>query len=356
MDKFLAYLERNSYVAHILFWVSIFLIQTFATGDMNGTFSKRAIHYGFGLIPRILAGYLLVYYLVPKLLFKKKYIKFAILFIVSAYLICTSARIIVVYIVEEFTRAKPFHQEPILEIYTDIRHLYFSYFFGIYYPAFAMLMLVLFKEFFEKRSVVEKLEREKVSAELSFLKSQIHPHFLFNTLNNLYVLTLKKSDKAPETVLKLSEILDYMIYQCNDAEISIEKEIQLIKNYVALEELRYGKKLDLNLQIDIDNPHTKITPLLLISIVENAFKHGVVGSVSTAKVTINIKVENHQLYCKVFNTKPEFKQNDEMNFKEGIGLTNTKKQLALVYPEKNELLIEQAKDSYTVVLTIDLNK
>lgn len=356
MDKFLAYLERKPYAAHILFWVSIFLIQTFAAGDMNGDYLKRTIHYSIILFPKIIAAYLLVYFLVPKFLFKKKYFGFLLLFIVSAYFICAGARIIVVYIVEEFTRTKPFEQEPVLEILTDLKYLYLSYFLGIYYPALIMQTLVLFKESFEKRSVVEKLEREKISAELNFLKSQIHPHFLFNTLNNLYVLTLKKSDRAPETVLKLSEILDYMIYQCNDNEINIEKEIQLIENYVELEQLRYGEKLDLDLQVEIDKQQTKITPLLLISIIENAFKHGVSGSISKAKVTIEIKVKNHKLYCKVFNTKPEFEQNDETNFKQGIGLKNTKKQLALIYPKRNKLLLEQDKNTYTVTLTINLHK
>lgn len=356
MNSFLEYFERHSYIAHVMFWLSIFLMQTFATGDMNGSYLDRSVHYSIILIPKIAASYLLVYYLVPKLFFKRKYLSFIILFVLTCYVICVGARVLVVYVTEGLILSRPFPQEPILEILTDIKKLYMSYFLGIYYPAFVLLILSLLKESLEKRSVVEKLEQEKVKAELSFLKSQIHPHFLFNTLNNLYALTLKKSDKAPETVLKLSEILDYMIYQCNGPEISIEKEVKLIENYVALEQLRYGDKLELRLKMEIDNAQTKITPLLLISIIENAFKHGVSGNISNSEVTIDIKVEKSQLYFKVVNTKPLLEQKDETNFKKGIGLKNTRKQLALIYPNSNDIHIHEDDSTYTVVLKIDLKK
>lgn len=354
MTNFFNYIERRTYLAHIIFWVSLFLIQTFGTETLND-YSNRAIHYSIILLPKLLAAYFTIYYLVPQFLFKKKYLVFIMLFLISSYLICVGARILVVYGTEELIRVKPFPQESIAEIFTDLKALNKAYFFGIYFPAFLMLMLKLLKESNDKRAVVESLKREKVSAELSFLKSQIHPHFLFNTLNNLYVLTLKKSDKAPETVLKLSEILDYMLYQCNGEFIDIEKEIQLIENYVALEQLRYGEKLNLETNITVDNLHTKITPLLLISIIENAFKHGVSGSVSKASVTIDVIVENKKLLFKITNTKPEFTQNDDTNFKESIGLTNTKKQLSLVYPNAHQMTIEDEKNIFTVTLKIDLN-
>lgn len=355
MNKVLDFLEKRSYIAHILFWVGIFLIQTFDSKyDLNEYLYSVVIHNGIMLFPKMIASYILVYYQIPQLLFKRKYLTFAISFVVVCYLVCVGARILVVYGVEELTRPKPFDQEPILEIFTDVRKLYDGYYLWMYFPAIVMLVLKLLKDTIEKKSTVEKLEKEKMSAELSFLKSQIHPHFLFNTLNNLYVLTIKKSDKAPETVLKLSEILDYMLYQCNDSEISIEKEIQLIKNYVALEQLRYGDKLVLKLNTEVDNMQTKITPLLLISIIENAFKHGVSGRSSKSEVAIELTVKEGQLYFEVHNTKPFVEQKDYTNFKKGIGLKNTRKQLALVYPEKSSIEVIEKNTTYTVKLTIDL--
>lgn len=351
MNKVLEFLEKRSYIAHILFWVGIFLIQTF---DSKHDLYIVVVHNGIKLLPTIIASYILVYYQIPQLLFKRKYLTFIFSFVVTCYLICVGARILVVYGAEELTRPKPFHQEPILEIFTDVRKLYDGYYIWMYFPAIVMLVLKLLKDTIEKKSALEKLEKEKISAELSFLKSQIHPHFLFNTLNNLYVLTLKKSDKAPETVLKLSEILDYMLYQCNDSVISIKKEIKLIKNYVALEQLRYGDKLKLKLNTEIDNMQTQITPLLLISIIENAFKHGVSGRSSKSEVSIELIIKDEQLYFEVYNTKPFVEQKDYTNFKKGIGLKNTRKQLALVYPERSSLEVIEKDTCYTVKLTIDL--
>lgn len=351
----LDYIQEKRWLSHLLFWLAILLIQTLGVESLyNG--KEIFIHKVIVLPTKILAAYVLIYYQLPEFLYKKRYVLFFISFIISSYVFSVIARIVVVHGVEELIRPKPFAQEPIYEIITDYKALYARYYLGVYFPALIMLMLKLIKEKFNERNEIKQLEKEKVSAELSFLKAQIHPHFLFNTLNNLYVLTIKKSDKAPETVLKLSEILDYMLYQCNDPEISIEKEIQLIENYVALEQLRYGKKLSLNFVKEVDNLQTKISPLLLISIIENAFKHGVSGASATSEVSIDLKVKENQLTFKVYNTKPLVAQKDYTNFKKGIGLKNTRKQLALIYPEKGSIEVVDKASNYTVLLKIDLSK
>jgi two-component system LytT family sensor kinase len=198
------------------------------------------------------------------------------------------------------------------------------------------------------------LEKEKVTAELNFMKAQIHPHFLFNTLNNLYVLTLQKSEKAADTVLKLSEMLDYMLYKCNESTVSISEEIQLIQNYIDLEELRYGDRLELVFNKNIDNAQTQIAPLVLVSLIENAFKHGASGTVTVPKIKIEISVKDEQLLFSIYNTKPIHVQKDNPSFKNGIGLVNTKSQLQLIYPEMHSIEIIEDKTSYEVKLQINL--
>ena len=205
----------------------------------------------------------------------------------------------------------------------------------------------------EKRKV-SRLEKEKIDAELNFLKAQIHPHFLFNTLNNLYALTLKKSDHAPDVVAKLSEMLDYMLYQCKEDKVLISKEITLLQHYLDLEKLRYGERLQLTFDHDIDDHNAQIAPLILISIIENAFKHGVSGSMQQPIVTISVRVKEGVSYIRVYNTKPEIPQTDEMGYKKGIGEMNVKRQLELIYPDRYEWNYEESPKSYEVNLTIQL--
>jgi len=306
------------------------------------------------LIPEILAAYSLVYWQIPKLLYRKKYLLFFLSVILGCYVFTGLARVMVVHIIEELYRLPPFGQESLWEIFTDVKRLYDYYFYSVFVPVSLFVIVKLLKERFEEKSKHEILEKEKVSAELNFFKAQIHPHFLFNTLNNLYVLTLQKSEKASETVLKLSEMLDYMLYQCNDDRVTIDKELKLIRNYIDLERLRYGERLELNFNQTIDTPQTQIAPLILVSLIENAFKHGASGAIKKPIIKIDITVEKGQLYFSVYNTKTKLKQDDNTNFKKGIGVSNTKSQLQLLYPGKHEFEIIEEDLSYHVKLHVDL--
>jgi sensor histidine kinase YesM len=353
ISRLLDYIQERRWLSHILFWISLLLIQSLGIESVyNG--KEVFTHKSIMLIPKMIAAYTLIYYQIPKFLYKQKYLLFLASFILTSYVFTVLARILVVHGVEELIRPKPFAQESIYEIITDIDALYARYYLGTYFPALIMLMLKLIKEKFNEKNEIKQLEKEKVSAELNFFKAQIHPHFLFNTLNNLYVLTLQKSDKASETVLKLSEMLDYMLYQCNDNRVTIDKELKLIENYINLEQLRYGKRLELSFSKTIDNPKTQIAPLILMSLIENAFKHGASGAIKKPQITIDIKVEKEQLFFSIYNTKTKLEQEDKTNFKKGIGVTNTKSQLQLLYPNKHELEIIDEEFSYQVKLHIDL--
>ena len=200
------------------------------------------------------------------------------------------------------------------------------------------------------------IKKDKAKAELGFLKAQLHPHFLFNTLNNLYTLTLYKADEAPDIVLKLAKMLDYSLHQNKGEEILVTKEVELIEDYIDLELLRYGDRLDFQFNRQIDNTKAAIAPLVLLSMVENAFKHGASGDHGKPQIHIDLEVKENRLRFEVFNTKPKVAQIDKTNFKKGIGASNVRRQLELIYPEQHRLTVEEADQTYKVVLEIELHK
>lgn len=211
----------------------------------------------------------------------------------------------------------------------------------------------LAKVWYLKQQAYQQVEREKLQAELQLLKSQIHPHFLFNTLNNLYALTLRKSDRSSAVVLKLSELLSYMLYDCNASEVALEKEIMFMRNYIGLEQLRYGDRLDMSINISGDCEHTRIAPLLLIPFLENAFKHGTSEQLEQAWMHVDLSVHDTTLKFKVINSR-EVTEHDE-TYVGGIGLQNVKKRLQLLYPDRYDLRIRAEDETFMIILTLELS-
>jgi len=345
---------ENRPLSHFLFWlVYLFTASLWSSLETN-SFSRHLIA-NLAILPAQLMGtYLLVYHQIPQLLLKKKYVQFAISLIVAIFIFAAIGRISIIYIAEPFIR-EDFEQESIIEILTDPIYLLIVYFPSVYLVSFYMFAVKSFKNLFEEKHQLEVLQKEKATNELKFLKAQIHPHFLFNTLNNLYALTLVKSDAAPEVVVKLSELLDYILNQCNEPFIEIHKEVKLIEGYIELEMLRYGEHLDLVFNHEVDDADTPMAPLILLSIIENAFKHGASGNPNNPKIHIDLQVKEGQLYLKVFNNKPPLNLQKENNTERNkIGNANLKRQLELNYPNKHQLDIDETPDSYLVVLKIDL--
>ncbi len=346
---------QKPWLSHALFWTLLLCFYTLAMIDGYGSLYKSFSRNAILLAPQMLAAYYSIYVLNPYVLYRRRYVLFTVLFLIGTYVFSVMARVLVIYVVEELYREPTFRKEPLWEIATDIKRLYKEFFYRVYLPVFLVISIKLIKERFEEKSRRELLEKEKVRAELNFMKAQIHPHFLFNTLNNLYVLTLQKSDKASETVLKLSEMLDYMLYKCNEATVSVLEEIQLIQNYIDLERLRYGDRLELVFKQTIDNLQAQVAPLILVSLIENAFKHGVSGVIDVPKIDISISIKNEQLLFYIKNTKPLNEQKDTTNFKNGIGLINTKNQLRLIYPDKHSIEVIETENYFEVKLQINLN-
>jgi len=201
------------------------------------------------------------------------------------------------------------------------------------------------------KAATQQLRIEKQQAELNYLKSQTNPHFLFNTLNNIYALARDKSDLAPESILRLSKILRYMLYETGGAYIAIEQELKIINDYIALEKLRYDDSLRINFNYDIEEMKQALPPLLLIPLVENAFKHGVSETRSNPFVNIHLSVKQRQLLFLVKNSSEIF--TGEAGVKENIGLTNLRRQLELLYTDFN-LATQPGESVFTATLKINL--
>jgi len=196
----------------------------------------------------------------------------------------------------------------------------------------------------------QQLRIEKQAAELNYLRAQTNPHFLFNTLNNIYSLARDKSDLAPESILRLSKILRFMLYETSGAYIAIEDELKIIKDYIALEKLRYDESLRVNFNYDVEDMKQALPPLLLIPLVENAFKHGVSETRGHPYVDIHLSVRNRKL---AFIIKNSSDHPGESGVKENIGLSNLRRQLELLYTDYN-LTVLQGESVFTATLKINL--
>jgi hypothetical protein len=213
----------------------------------------------------------------------------------------------------------------LLFIYTFIYHLY------IYY----------------RRSLTA--EKARADAELNILRSQIHPHFYFNTLHNLYGLALEKSPRTEEAILRLSDIMEYVIYDCRSDKVTLEKEIRFIQSYIQLEKLRHGDDLQMQVEVDISHPDRLIAPLLLIPFVENAFKHGAEKLERDAYISIRVQLSENDLYFEVINRAPP-----GGDVPQGTGLANVKKRLQYLYPGSHELATGWSEGRYIVKLSVRL--
>jgi two-component system, LytTR family, sensor kinase len=200
------------------------------------------------------------------------------------------------------------------------------------------------------RQSAQRLRIEKQQAELNFLKSQTNPHFLFNTLNNIYSLARDKSDLAPESILRLSKILRFMLYETAGEFISIEQELKIINDYIALEKLRYDESLIVNFNYNVEEMKQAVPPLLMMPLVENAFKHGASETTGRPYIDVHLTVQNRQLSLTVKNSTESAGENA---VRESIGLSNLRRQLELLYKDY-DLYVQQGNFLFTAVLKINL--
>lgn len=195
-----------------------------------------------------------------------------------------------------------------------------------------------------------------LQAELNFLKGQLHPHFLFNSLNNLYALSLNKSPQTPDIILGLSNILRYVLYECNAEQVLLKRDIEILNDYISLEKLRYEERLELNVTIDENVGDAKITPLLMLPLVENAFKHGAAETTGIPWINIELHLLGNNLQFKITNSKPELAVVHHDNKKQvgKIGLINLQKRLEYSYPSKHSFRFFDESDCFIAELQVQL--
>jgi hypothetical protein len=327
----------------------------------------------FGVVvPQIALTYVLIYWLLPNYYFKRKNP-----FLAGGITICVL--IIFYFVAAAFKYANPIYVEimgkPQLPV-PDGRTWAFKWNLR---PAIVnqvsslpiilgfALMIKLVKRWWQKQKETELLGKEKTKAELQLLKAQVHPHFLFNTLNNIYFFTLTNSTEAPVMIKKLSGMLHYILHECDQPLVPLEKEIKMINDYMALEKIRYGEQMQMTIDIENDHDNKMIAPLLLLPFVENSFKHGASKMITQPWVKLYIYIENNSLHFTIRNSQPPTTEpgaakaclpnppDRQAGGQGNIGLKNVRKRLELLYPGTHELNIVSEPGRYAVHLILQLH-
>ncbi|MEN8125279.1 MAG: histidine kinase [Bacteroidota bacterium] len=326
---------------HIIFWSVYFVLNALRWGSLFNDY-YYAIKTGIlGFMIHMSLCYLNIYYLMPKFIFKKKYFTYIILLFTALFVALLLKFNLTYFLISQ----NVWPEGP--EV---IDHLTLNYSIDmmigeLYVITFVTAIKITMDWIYEHKRVTD-LEKAKLETELMFLRSQISPHFFFNTLNNIYSLALEKSKKTPQIILKLSELMRYLLYETKNKRNSLEEEILYIQDYLELERLRYGEQLELDIVITGNISNKQIAPLLLLSFIENAFKHGVNKNIGKIKIIIEFKIVEDFLYFSISNPIPK-SENQYQLTKEpvGIGIKNVKKRLELGY----------AKEDYDLSIKNDTN-
>ncbi len=336
---------RISY--HISFWVVYLILNTWLGSLYNRIDLQRAFINELSVLPvKLLLTYFVFYRIIPLYLDRDKLWKLIGL---------TSLAFAVAILLYRMTT------EWILFPLTNPgRNVAFFNWKGLYLIAFDLFITVaaattikMIRVHYKSLEFEKELMREKLQSELNFLRSQINPHFLFNTLNNLYGLARKKSDHTAEAILMLSKIMRFMLYDCRAPRIAVADEARVIRDYIELEKLRYNERLTVHYEEHLEPPGGFIAPLLLLPFVENSFKHGAGGTTGGVQISVRLHLKDDVLDFEVVNTVDSDTPPPRT---EGIGLKNVRRQLELLYPDRHKLFAGRQDGLFRVHLTVQLNE
>lgn len=345
--------KRYRILLHILFWLGYLVYEIVVWGMVEDAYYRRFVSSLIELPVKMVATYFTIYFLIDRYLVQRKYKTFVTSLVLSALFFGIVLRILAYNIIypmfwPDATNVPLFYWPKILIT------IFYVYAVVAFAGAFHLI-----KHWYKNQQAThlleqtaQQLEKEKLDAELKLLKSQINPHFLFNTLNNLYTLTLHHPDRAPEVVYKLSQLMSYMLYEGNQALVPLEKEIRYLESYIDLEKIRYDKRVDISMNIYNNVSGVMIAPLLLLPFVENSFKHGLSNRISGGWIRIDILTQEDTLILKVENSKNISDTEKSIKPVSGIGLQNVKKRLDLIYPGRHVLQMMDEDETYLVVLRL----
>ncbi len=336
---------------HILYWLAwtmFYMIVNTNYGNQN-TYLEWLAAEMHALPIKWVFVYTVIYVLMPKFFFKKQYVVFFSILIPLALLGGTIIRYLLVNHVypEYFEITKV--EEPIFSFRVVGNTL------DLIYIAALVAIIKLVQHNKKQEQKQQELFKQRISAELQLLKNQLHPHFLFNTLNNLYGMALTKDDKTPDVIIRLSNLMSYMLYECDVPKIALSKEIEHLKNYIELEKIRYNNQLEVVFEVAGEIQDKMIAPLLLLPFIENAFKHGASKEDKPMWMNINIWSSIDKLSFTIENSLPDevLLQQEKIKTQSGIGLQNVRKRLDLLYPSQYQLSILE-EGSFLVKLEVEL--
>ena len=343
-------IDKKKIIFYLWLGLAYFLLRLlFNSHQFPGNFFPLVVNNLWRIAYIIAVNFIFFEYTVPFVLRKKKYVLYNIFLGILFLWVYMMLWSFVAFAWRAFGIGLNIYTP--LIIYDSIEHALEA---QMAYSMGAVFFFGIIRHFYnytKLKQAAQQLRIEKQAAELNYLKSQTNPHFLFNTLNNIYSLARDKSDLAPESILRLSKMLRFMLYETGGNYIAIEQELKIINDYIALEKLRYDESLRINFNHDVEDTKQAIPPLLLIPLVENAFKHGVSETRNQPFVDIHLSVSRRQLTFTVKNSSEP--SPGEGNVKENIGLSNLRRQLELLY-KKYELSVEQQKSVFIATLKIDL--
>lgn len=343
---------------HILFWLGYWALLEYAEflwmknyipeWGMNKTMGRSVIaSFLYGLC-HLTFAYYLTYFALPRIVKNRSAVLVNILMILVPYaatifaIILLAHRFVLPIVYEGIVAPAQAFFDP---------QKFFSLMIEVAFPAGLLLAFRLVNTQLAAKEREKNLIQSQLSTELRLLKSQLNPHFLFNTLNNIYALTRKKSDLAPEVVLKLSELLSFMLYEAGNDTIAIQKELKFLEDYIDLQKIRYTDGLSVVFNKDIDDPEYPIAPLLLLPLVENAFKHGASENHFDSFIHIDLHLKKGELDFRIENS---FEKNGNNHQPSNIGLHHTTRQLELMYRQQ-KLEVKPTEDIFSVSLSVNLH-
>ncbi|MCJ0742776.1 sensor histidine kinase [Pedobacter montanisoli] len=348
---------KKRIIQHIIFWISVWIFTSILFGYQKQTVSMALKHNLILLPVHMLYFYTIAYFIIPRYLFTKKYLQFFLILLLFVAAMPLVSRLLDIFVVEPSLNKylidnKIYNWEKVrgtkLERFTNVLY-YINAFKSVNLIVWFAIALKFFNLWYKRQQAA-------LQAELNLLKAQIHPHFLFNTLNNLYAHTLSNSPKSPEIVLGLSDILRYMLYECNAEHVKLKKDIEILDSYILIEKMRYEDRLEFNFTKEGDLDHYEIAPLLMLPLVENAFKYGANEKVGQAWINMELSVNDNLLKFKIMNGKVTHVTKKDNLGVGHIGLQNVHKRLQLIYPNAHQLKIIDEEELFAVILTIDLDK
>ena len=343
LDKISKKGKRRTFL-HLIYWVGVVLFFGFFWGTDFGHYTKHFFSEIILLPVKMAVVYTFLYYIIPRLLFREKYTWFLLTSLVVMITGGVLLRMINIHII--FPIYPPEKSLQYFNIY-EIMHRVIDINTLLIIPATAKILIT----WYENKQKAESLKREKLKAELKFLKSQVHPHFLFNTLNNLYSLIEKKDEKAGDVVIRLSGLMRYMLKETPNDFIPLEKELEMLRDYIELERIRFGSEAEISFSVNGDPAGKEIAVLTFLPFVENAFKHGLTFGTEGGWITINLLIKEEHL---VMNIENSICRETEQGT--GFGLTNAEQRFKRLYGENYKLNINKEDDLFSIRLQIDFNK